>query len=543
MAAVRWNFKNPGKLRLFLSAARQWLAAAGSLIQRFSGTRKEFAESYWLTRFLTLRLLAGIYVVAFWSLSNQLEALIGSHGILPADLLFRRMEAGLGSSWSGFADFPTVFWWHHGDGFMLACCYVGLALSLLVLAGLTNAIVMAFLWALYFSFVNVGQLFYGFGWESMVLESGFLAIFLCPPTTFGPFPRGRPPFGVLMWLYRWFLFRVMFGAGMIKIRGDDCWRDLTCLHYHFETQPIPNPLSWYLHQLPDWTLKSGVLFNHFAELIVPFLLFAPRRVRHLGGVLTILFQLFLIVSGNLSWLNWLTIAIAIPCFDDRALRFLFPKRWREQVKDLAASPIERRRNRLRLGVAFCLFALVVILSKDPVVNMLSPNQLMNTSFNELRLVNTYGAFGSVGQVRHEVIIQGTYDAGITAATEWQEYEFKMKPGGVNRRPGIISPYHYRLDWQIWFAAMSSYQRHPWLVHFIYKLLLDEPKALDLIAHSPFDRGPPRFIKAELYEYRFTSWGDDTDAWWTRKWVRSYLPPVSVNNPSLLQFLRNHGWLE
>src|SRR5262249_48804626 len=197
-----------------------------------------------------------------------------------------------------------------------------LALSIAILGGATNAVLMAGQWFLYMSFVHIGQLFYGYGWETITLEAGFLAIFLCPIRSIRPNPSGYSAPKIVIRVYRWMLFRVMFGAGLIKIRGDECWRDLTCLAYHYETQPIPNPISWYLHHMPMGFHKAGCLFNHFCELIVPWFYFAPRRLRHAAGIFTILFQSILILSGNLSFLNWLTIVIAIPCFDDAALSWL-----------------------------------------------------------------------------------------------------------------------------------------------------------------------------------------------------------------------------
>jgi hypothetical protein len=305
------------------------------------------------------------------------------------------------------------------------------------------------------------------------------------------------------------------------------------MFYHYETQPLPNPLSWYLHQLPPVVHEFEVLFNHFVELIVPWTLFAPRRLRHVGGVLLVTFQVLLIISGNLSWLNWLTITLCIACFDDQALSRVVPRR----VVRWEVAPPPRSQTRAAYGAT----ALVIYLSVGPVMNLLGTRQVMNGSFDRLHVVNTYGAFGSIGKWRPEVILEGTTDATLTDATPWRAYEFRCKPGDVSRRPCVVAPYQYRIDWQIWFAAMSTIQRQPWLLHFIAKLLEGDAAALTLLANNPFPERPPRFVRAELYAYQFTRFGDTSGAWWTRKRLRSYLPPVSLDSLELRRVLESQGW--
>ena len=496
----------------------------------------QLRSSYRLTRLLLLRFLGLIYGVGFLVLAQQLGPLLGADGLLPAHRFLHNVGAGYPDRLSAFFSLPTIFWLRDSDTFMVALAYLGVGLSLLVLLGCANAVLLAVLWFLYLSFYHVGQLFWGYGWELLLLETGFLAIFLCPLRGLRPLPATAPP-RVVIWMLRWVLFRVMLGAGLIKLRGDPCWRDLTCMFYHYQTQPLPNPLSWYLHQLPPAVHKLEVLFNHFVELVVPWTLFAPRRLRHIGGVFLVLFQVLLIISGNLTWLNWLTITLCIACFDDQALSRIVPQRMGAALLQRSTEPPARGQSLTAYGLA----ALVVSLSLAPVLNLLGSRQVMNGSFDRLHLVNTYGAFGSVGKHRHEVILEGTSDTSITAATLWRPYEFKCKPGDVYRRPCVVAPYQYRIDWQIWFAAMSTYQREPWLVHFVTKLLQGDPAALSLLATNPFPDAPPRFVRAELYEYEFTHFGDTSGAWWTRKRVGPYLPPLSLDSPGLRTFLHRHGW--
>lgn len=503
------------------------------------GPWEEPLGGYWLTRIIFLRFLGLIYFIAFFSLSHQIEPLIGENGLLPARQYLDRVKSHSGEGLNSFKVVPTIFWADCSDATLISACRAGVALSLLLVMGFDNALLLAALWVIYSSLVNVGQLFYGYGWEMLLLETGFLAIFLCPLLRGTMVPERTPASRVVMFLFRWVLFRVMFGAGLIKLRGDECWWDLTCLIYHYETQPLPNPLSWYLHQMPPAFHKFGVLWNHFIELIVPFFLFGPRRLRIAGGILLAAFQATLILSGNLSWLNWLTLALCIPCFDDRFWSLFFPKTLVERVRKL---PKAHKGMTVRGCVIAGLTLLVSYLSINPVINLFSSRQAMNRSFDPFHLVNTYGAFGHVGKQRFEILLQGTYDAAIRDSTPWLEYEFKGKPGDVSRRPVVVAPYQYRLDWQIWFAAIhQNYQADPWLVHFIYKLLRGDPGALSLLAKNPFTDGPPRFIRAELYLYRFTRFEDKTDAWWNRERVGSYLIPVSLDNPKLIQFLQSRGW--
>jgi len=461
-----------------------------------------------------LRLLGLLYAVAFLVFLRQGPALIGHHGLLPADLFLREV--------SSFWDAPTVFWLSTSDAAMALVGWVGLLLSVAVMLGLTNAAAMFVLWALYLSVVHVGQLFWGYGWETQLCETGFLAIFLCPLRSVRPLPA-RPPPPQVIWLFRWLIARMMLGAGLIKLRGDPCWRDLTCLEYHFLTQPIPNPLSPLFHFAPHWVHAAGVLFNHAAELVAPLFAFGPRVARRVAGAVMIAFQLTLILSGNLSFLNWLTIVPALACFDDELLG-----RRREQT----ATP-----DRIHTYVGWAVAALVAVLSVEPVLNLLSPHQRMNTSFGAFALVNTYGAFGSVGKERDEIVFEGRREG----EEAWKPYEFRCKPGDPDRRPCVVSPYHLRLDWQVWFAAMSEVDEEPWAIHLVWKLLHNDPLALGLLdpRGNPFPDAPPTFIRARLYRYEFAPLGDH--AWWRRTLIGEWMPPLSAADPRLLAVVKGYGW--
>lgn len=495
------------------------------------------SAGYWLSRFVLLRLLGLVYLMAFLTLVNQGPALIGEHGLLPLPDFLDRVVAALGSRGAGFRALPSVFWLWDSDRALLTLGWTGVALSALVVAGYANALMLAALAALQISISDVGQTFYAFGWELQLVETGFLCIFLCPLLDGRAFPR-RPPPRAVIWLLRWLAARIMLGAGLIKLRGDSCWRDLTCLDFHFETQPIPSPLSPAFHALPHGAHAAGVLFNHLVELVAPFFVFGPRRARLVAGGLMTALQVILIASGNLAFLNWLTLVPVLACFDDGVWRRLLPAalvRRAERARAAAApSPVQ--------GLATVgLTALVALLSVQPVLNLLSGRQMMNTSFTSLPLVNTYGAFGSVGREREQLVIEGTTDRTITPATRWIAYQPKCQPSDPARRPCWMSPYHYRLDWLLWFAAMRSPREDPWAVRLAWKLLEGDRATLGLFAGDPFGGSAPRYVRFELYRYEMTPLRDP--GWWRRTRLGAWLPPLSRDDRDLRHYLERDGWLE
>ncbi|XP_075851038.1 lipase maturation factor 1 isoform X2 [Microcebus murinus] len=415
--------------------------------------------TFWLTRIVLLKALAFVYFVAFLVALQQNKQLIGNRGLLPCKVYLTNIQRYFQGrrGWEALSSVPTVFWlldWSDMNFNLDLLALLGLGISSFVLiAGCANMVLMAALWVLYLSLVNVGQVWYSFGWESQLLETGFLGVFLCPLWTLAPLPRRSPTSRVVLWGFRWLVFRIMLGAGLIKIRGDACWRDLTCMDFHYETQPVPNPMSYYLHRSPWWFHRFETLSNHFLELVVPFFLFLGRRMCILHGLLQILFQVVLIVSGNLSFLNWLTIVPSLACFDDATLGPLFPSGLRslkcrvlavQQEDARGAGPQPRLGCLVRRAANLSLGILVAWLSVPVVLNLLNSKQIMNTSFGPLRIVNSYGAFGSITKERTEVILQGTASPNASAPDAvWEDYEFKCKPDlraqRVGHPPGRQAP--------------------------------------------------------------------------------------------------------
>lgn len=469
------------------------------------------APEYWFARQVLQRGTAAIYLIAFIAAARQFRALMGERGLLPIPAFLAR---------TSFRRAPSIFHLHYSDRFFAVVCWTGAAISAALVAGAGDLVPLwaamlawLLLWVLYLSIVNVGQAWYSFGWESLLLEAGFLAIFLgndhiAPPV-------------LVLWLTRWLLFRVEFGAGLIKLRGDRCWRDLTCLYYHHETQPMPGPLSWFFHHLPRPLHRIEVAGNHFAQLVVPFALFAPQPVASGAAAIVIVTQLWLVLSGNFAWLNWVTIVLAAGAISDSAVATVVPV----AAPEFADTP-------LWFVVAVIAFtAVTVVLSFWPVRNLVSKRQRMNASYNNYHLVNSYGAFGAVGRSRDEVVIEGTDDDVVTAGTTWREYEFKGKPGDVRRWPRQFAPYHLRLDWLMWFAAISPAYAQQWLRTLLIRLLENDRQTLKLLRHNPFPDNPPRYVRARLYRYRFSTWDElrHDHVWWERTLLADYLPPVALRS--------------
>ena len=493
-------------------------------------------ETYWLTRFVILRWLGFVYVIAFLTAVQQLVPLVGAHGLTPAQVFLPAFAQDEDSWWNGFAALPSLFWIDYSDRAMRVIPWIGLILSCAVAAGFANSIMMAVLWILYMSIVHVGQSWYGYGWEIQLLETGFLAIFICPLLDARPFSRRPPPIAVIF-LFRWLIVRIMLGSALIKWRNDASWRDLTALNYFFETQPIPNPLSVYYHFLPKPILALGTALTFVAEGVAPWFVFWPRWGRLVAGMVMIGFQFMIISSGNFSFFNWLTIVPALACFDDRFWKRILPWPLVQQAEQARA---EARPGRIMTGFSWALAVLVAVLSFAPVMNLISAHQQMNTSFDPLELVNTYGAFGTVGKQRDVIVFEGTSSLDLAMAADWKEYATYALPSDPKRAPIQIAPYQPHLDWQLWFAAMGTPDEYPWTVNLIWKLLHNDPVALGLFANNPFPDAPPRYIRVVHYIYHFAPLGNPGHAYWTREQVGMWLPPLSAKDAGLHDYLEKAG---
>lgn len=467
-------------------------------------------NDYWIGRLFVQKAIAFIYLISFLNARNQFRPLCGENGLLPAPVFLKRVS---------FRNLPGIFQWHYSDRFLGIVAWAGILVSLIHLAGFSGhfpvwlyMITWLIPWMLYLSIVNTGQIFWGYGWESMLLEIGFLVIFLGPVHSDVPL--------VVIWLICWMLFRVELGAGLIKIRGDQCWRDLTCLNYHHETQPLPNFLSRFFHFLPDYLHKIETAFNHFVQLIAVWGLFLPQPVSTISAIVIILSQLYLIISGNYAWLNWMTLSLAFAGISNDCYEMALPVTSPGSTADL---PVYFLLTTLLLGIA------VIWMSIKPVRNMISSAQKMNFSYNPLHLVNTYGAFGSVTKKRFEIVLEGTSDRDPGPGSDWKEYEFKGKPGNPGHPSPQVAPYHYRLDWQMWFAALRPQHRPLWMQQLARKLLENDPDILKLIKRNPFPEKGPEALRAKFYHYRYATFRERKESgnWWIRTFEGYYFPEISL----------------
>jgi hypothetical protein len=475
------------------------------------------APEWWWGRLILERGVAAVYLIAFVCAASQFRGLIGARGMLPVpDYLAHK----------SFRATPSLFHLHYSDGFFAIVCWLGAAISAGMVAGLADVVpvwaailLWLLLWVLYLSVVNVGQIWYSFGWESLLLEAGLLVAFVGNDEV-------APPV-LVMWLTRWLLFRVEFGAGLIKLRGDPCWRDLTCLDYHHETQPMPGPLSWFFHHLPRPLHRVEVVGNHVAQLVVPFGLFAPAPIASVAAAIIAVTQVWLVLSGNFAWLNWLTIVLAVSVIDTSTLAAVFGV--------TPPSDVPATQPHWYVGLVVVFAALIVVRSWYPARNLVSRRQRMNRSYDPLHMVNTYGAFGSVSRTREEVILEGTSQPDLAGDTVWVEYQFRGKPGEVRRMPRQYSPYHLRLDWLMWFLPLSPSHAQTWLVPLCRGLLTNEPSIVRLLRINPFPDAPPVHVRAVLYRYRFSTARElrSEHIWWHRERLGEYLAPLSLDEASYL----------
>jgi len=469
-----------------------------------------FSDQYWIARLIFQKSLALLYIVAFLVALNQFKALLGENGLLPVPRFLTYVK---------FSQAPSIFHFYYSDKFFMTITWLGLAVSIFLFFGfadkfsfLLNAFFWFIPWLIYLSIVNVGQTFYSFGWESLLLEIGFLSIFLGSNKSLVPI--------IIIFLLRLILFKLEFGAGLIKIRGDECWRNLTCLNYHHETQPMPNPLSWYFHNLPSGVHKLEVLGNHFVQLIVPWGLFLPQPFSSIAATMIVGTQFWLVLSGNFSWLNWSAIVLSFSAFSNSYLKRIFP--FIEVPTSLTICSWQQ-------NISIVISILILVLSYKPILNLFSKQQKMNASFDSLHLVNTYGAFGSVTKQRYEIIIEGSIEKEINANTKWLEYEFKGKPGDLAKMPAQYAPYHLRLDWLMWFASFGFRQQQHWFMPLIEKLLQNDRETLKLLRTNPFEDQAPVYIRARGYIYEFTNYQErkSTGNYWKRKLIGEYLGPVKL----------------
>ena len=470
------------------------------------------APTYALSTWFFLRALGVIYLAAFVSLAVQIRGLIGRTGIAPVGALLEDAKHFYGDR--RLLRLPTLAWFNSTDTFLIVLSWGGAVLAVALVAGIAPVVTLTLLWAFYLSLFNVCRLFLGYQWDALLLEMGFLAIWLAPHTWLLRWPPIEQPPRVALWLTWWLLFRLMFSSGVVKVRsGDRTWRTLTALTFHYETQPLPTPLGWFAHQAPVWVHKASCAVMFGIELAAPFLVFAPQPLCALAAVLTIALMLGVMATGNYCFFNLQTIALSMLVFDDAAIRRVFPA---NRAAVTSASPLV-----LAVG------ALLAVLSVRPVAHLFARHLRWPRSMESLfascepwHLVNSYGLFAVMTTVRREIIVEGSDDGA-----DWKRYDFKWKPSDPMRRPRYCMPHQPRLDWQMWFAALADYRAYPWFMAFLARLLENSPPVVRLLRTNPFPTSPPRYLRALTYRYRFTDPATrrQTGAWWQRELLGLYCP--------------------
>mmetsp|Transcript_501 Transcript_501/g.1004 ORF Transcript_501/g.1004 Transcript_501/m.1004 type:complete len:607 (-) Transcript_501:110-1930(-) len=536
---------------------------------------KKATQSFHVTKFVILRLVGFVYFIAFLGAYNQNRGLMGSNGLVPARNYMDQLKQKYDSPMAGFLKHPSLYWFIDSsleDSHLDVTAVIGLLVSFAVVLGFNSWLAMTVLWLLDFSIVTAaeGTSFYAYGWESQLLETGFLSIWLCDLPTFrknnikGLFwdvaPTSPPSLPVL-WLFRWLCARISIGAGLIKLRGGECWQKKTCLYYHFETQPIPSPMSFMFHFLPKAVLRRAVDLDYFVQLYSIWMVLLPginlfmTNLRRMGGFIQAGFMINIILSGNFAFLNHVTIIPALACLDDNCYphwikKYVYRSR---QIGSLDQVDLSNRSKITRSFIDLCLITLIGMLSVPVVTNLLQiggKHQVMNASFSSFKLVNTYGAFGSVGEARYEPIISVSNDGNT-----WVELELPCKPGNIKRRPCFCAPYHYRLDWNTWFIGFKPHQsmlqrREQWMFTLIDKILradkkesserpwlaLLDPVSVDLLQH-----GSMKYAKVDMYRYEMKDplwiivrkWlGGEVVTWWTREYEEPLIRPVQMHNSNL-----------
>lgn len=491
----------------FFSRRRSLLAA----VTHFTRGRNFRSAEYRLTSWLFLRALGLIYFAAMASFAVQATLLIGADGISPLKMYVPALRDALGAGY--WHQMPMLFWLNQSDGFIQWLPILGCVLAAAVVINRATRAALVGLFIIYLSLFYAGQIFMKFQWDLELLEAGMLAILLTSEAR------------IVVWLYRWLLFRFMFLAGIVKIMsGDASWRNLSALHYYFETQPLPSPLAWYADHLPAWILSAGVVCTLGIELILPFLIFAPRRLRKFAAGGFILLQVLIMLTGNYNFFNLLTIALCLFLFDDAALRGLVPAFIRRRIFQ---RPRARPWRATTAGVWLIAIVFFVV-GADLLTNALAGGTRgytwLTRTVAPCQCVNNYGPFAVMTKQRYEIVIEGS-DDGKT----WKPYDFKYKPGNLARRPEWIIPHQPRVDWQMWFAVLGRASQNQWFTNLLVRILEGSDTTAALFRVDPFPDTPPHWIRARYYLYHFTTPAqhEKTGDWWTRELVGDYFPPTRL----------------
>ena len=467
-------------------------------------------NGYRLVSVVFLRLLGVIYLIAFASIALQVEALAGSQGILP--ISERLLEFTTSYGYDRYLRLPTLFWLNASDNALNGAAIAGCIAALFIIFQRFSRAALVVAYLFYLSLFYACYPFLNFQWDALLLEAGFLAIFLTP--------RSR----VVILLFRWLLFRLRFMSGISKLSsGDLQWANLTALDTYFEVQPLPNPIAWYMHQLPEWLLRFGTFATLAIEIVVPFMMFLPRRWRFAAAWITIFWQVLIILTSNHNWINFLTIILCLFLFDDKALRRVIPARlqtsldWRETAV-VRTHPVKQYAIGLLAAFILSIGTLKTyeVATGQRISGWIGDTMRLSSAYS---ITNAYHVFPTMTTRRIELEVLGSHDG-----LDWQAYQFKYKPDQLDERPQFIIPHQPRLDWQMWFVTLHP--RHvPWFGYFLEALLENSPTVTSLLQYNPFAEEPPRFIRVVAWQYHFTDRAEreQTGNWWRREFLGPFTP--------------------
>jgi uncharacterized protein YjeT (DUF2065 family) len=412
-------------------------------------------------------------------------------------------------------------WISASDHFLQGLCVTGSLFSIAAFFGFAPGLLFFAQWLLYLSLVTIGGDFMSFQWDALLLETGLLAIFLAPWVWTPKKAAAEPTSRVMLWMVKWLLFRLMLQSAWVKwASGDPLWHHFTALSVHFETQPLPNALAWFAHQLPSAVHKGMCALVFVIEGLVPFLIFTPRRARLVAFGFLAALQAVIFITGNYCFFNVLTLVLCLTLVDDRTWAFVLRKPWIPSNPPPESSMVRRL-------AAFFIFVLSLIFWAFQLgVRPVRPLAVLAEGVYPFRSINDYGLFAEMTPTRPEIIMEGSDDGHV-----WKAYEFKYKPQALNQRPRQAAPLQPRLDWQMWFAALSDYRHAPWFLQFSVRLLEGSPPVLKLLKTNPFPDHPPHYLRASVYEYHFTTRAERQASgnWWRRDYKGVYLPPIALKS--------------
>jgi Lipase maturation factor len=551
-----------------------------ALLRRCFGPGSRSGNGHLWPRWLFMRALGLIFFSAFYSLIFQIRGLIGPDGILPAGSYLNSVWQYMGVKGIWFA--PTLLWLGSGPHALMLLSWTGLVASVLLVLNLWPRGMTAVCMVCYISFVAAAQDFSSYQSDGMLMAAAFVCLFFAPPGLRPRLGKDHPPSWASHFLLQWLWFQIYFESGFVKLASHDPeWRSLTALDHYYENGPLPNWVGWYVQQLPHWFHAGAALYTLGSELLLVWMLFLPRRYRILCFFIVTPFQISIILTANLAFINYLVLCLGILLLDDRfllAVRKLvcFHLPGRNTRTEISNSPAEANASSAAVvvpvpaagpgggpamggsGVNFisgakrfiervwfacaCVFlswtfyvtAALLLLMLFPVLPLPESPILALEPF---RIANSYGLFAVMTTARHEIEFQGTRD-GKT----WIPYPFRYKPQDPSQPPRIYAPYQPRFDWNLWFASLGTWREYPWVLHTELLLLKNDPSVLELFAGNPFAGNPPVQVRAVVWQYWFTDKAEKrkTGLWWRREFQGSYAPTLERAPDGSIEIVETPG---